>query len=196
MTDDVDSDYVIVEDAPRDDSGHPIHPEEGYRICGATKSDRTTPTSHGRERDEFDFCLLRAGWGVDDTSEGRCKHHLGAVDLRGENNPNYKHGAYSEFLRRDLTDGEADALEGMVEAFADPERAIDLIKDQAAEAYIKYKRSGDERFLREYRQLVDTFNLAPNEQRLAVDADVTQEKTLSEEDKHQLAEMLGDEPDT
>lgn len=107
-------------------------------------------------------CGHPAGWGTDGTT-GPCKFHGGAADNRGENNGNYKHGAFSDHLRSDLTDDELDAIDDIVDAYDDPEKARALIAEQAAEAWLKYKRSADTRFLREYRQLAETFNLAPNE---------------------------------
>jgi len=107
-------------------------------------------------------CGHPSGWGTDNDS-GPCKFHGGAADNRGENNGNYKHGAFSDHLRSDLTDDELDAIDDMVDAYADPEEARAMIAEQAAEAWLKYKRSADTRFLREYRQLAETFNLAPNE---------------------------------
>lgn len=92
----------------------------------------------------------------------RCRMHGGQTP-RGPDSPNYKHGAFSDHLRSDLTDGELEAIEDMVGAFEDAEHAREMIAEQAAEAWLKYKRSADTRFLREYRQLAETFNLAPNE---------------------------------
>jgi len=109
-------------------------------------------------------CGLAAGWGTDHTGVGACSKHGGNGGApTGEDNGNYKHGAFSEHLRSDLTDDENQAIEDMVGAFNDPEEARELIAEQAAEAWLKYKRSADTRFLREYRQLAETFNLAPNE---------------------------------
>lgn len=119
-----------------------------------------TETCPGTNRDG-DPCGHPAGWGTD-TDSGPCKFHGGAADNRGTKNGNWKHGAFSDHLRSDLTDAEENALEEMAEAFDDPEEARAVIADQAAEAWIKYKRSADTRFLREYRQLAETFNLAPN----------------------------------
>lgn len=119
-----------------------------------------------------DPCGLSAGWGTDSDS-GRCKFHGGAADNRGKNNGNYKHGAFSDHLRSDLTDAELEAIDDMVDAYDDPEEARALIAEQAAEAWLKYKRSADSRFLREYRQLAETFNLAPNEDRKEIE-DVTE----------------------
>jgi hypothetical protein len=119
---------------------------------------------------EGEPCGHPAGWGTD-RDTGPCKFHGGAADNRGKNNGNYEHGAYSEYLTSDLSEQEQTALEGIVGAFDDPDGAQELIKHQAAEAYLKYKRAGDERFLREYRQLVDTFNLAPNADKIEADVD-------------------------
>lgn len=105
-------------------------------------------------------CELAAGWGTENDS-GPCKFHGGASP-KGPDHPQYKHGAFSEHLRSDLTDAEKEALGEMAGAFDDPEEARELIAEQAAEAWLKYKRSADTRFLREYRQLAETFNLAPN----------------------------------
>lgn len=106
-------------------------------------------------------CGHPAGWGTDNET-GPCKFHGGASP-KGPDHPRFKHGAFSDHLRSDLTDAELEAIDDMVGAFEDPEEARELIAEQAAEAWLKYKRSADTRFLREYRQLAETFNLAPNE---------------------------------
>lgn len=123
------------------------------------------------------------------TGSDRCRMHGGTAPT-GEDSPAYKHGAYSEHLTSDLTEQEEDALEGIVDAFEDPEDAKELIKHQAAEAYLKYKRAGDERFLREYRQLVDTFNLAPNADQVELEADVDTNAGLGEDTEAALREAL------
>jgi hypothetical protein len=74
------TDWKIHPDAPTDDEGHPVHPERDIRICARTKSDETTPTDHGRERDDIPYCTLAAGWGVEEASEGACDHHGGGGD--------------------------------------------------------------------------------------------------------------------
>jgi len=157
-------DYEISEDPPTDDEGHPIHPEKGYRICGATKSDRTTPTDHGRERDEYEYCLLTAGWGVDDTNEGPCKHHFGAVDNRGENNPQYKHGAFSEYFTDHLTEMEQEAFDEAREALEEPGSAQSIARHAASMCLVKFRRTGDERFLRRFESLCDKFSIAPEDE--------------------------------
>ncbi|MDS0284728.1 hypothetical protein [Haloarcula onubensis] len=157
-------------DAPTDSDGHPVHPEKGHRICGRGKSDRTTPTDHGRERDDIPFCTLTAGWGVDGKDTGACDHHGGSGGAPpGEDNGNYKHGAYSEHFQSDLSDREQEAYDDLVKAFDDQERAKQVVDELTAEALLKYKRSGDHRFLREARQLMSEFNIADATDHLDVD---------------------------
>jgi len=188
MTDD-DVEYEISEAPPRDDEGHPIHPEQGHRICGAVKSDRTTPTAHGRERDEYDYCLLAAGWG-EDRSVGPCSKHPVTGEQWGQSNPNYEDGTYSEFedfMFDSLTDREREAL-GALDLDEDADAfATDVVK----EAYAKYLRTGDDRFLREARQWASEFGVIerPADQ-LEVDADVDTNGGLDEETEIALREAL------
>lgn len=165
MTDEA---HQIHEEAPTDAEGHPIHPERGHRICGAEKSDRTTPTEHGRERDEYAYCLQPAGWGTEG-EYGACSNHPYKGSQIGTSNPNHCTGAYSDHMQSDLTPDEQDAYEELVDALEDPDHALDAIRELAAEALLKYKRSADQRFLREFRQLADTFNLAPNSDQMEVE---------------------------
>lgn len=191
MTDD---DYEISAEPPRDDQGHPIHPEKGYRICGATKSENTTPTDHGRERDEFDYCLQRAGWGAD-RQVGPCTKHPVTGEQWGESNPNYQSGSYSKFqdLQRDaLTEREQQMLDAIDFEKHDGDFAEDVVK----EAYIKYHRTGDDRFLREARQWAKEFGVidTPADQ-LEVDATVEQttEHELGEDEMEMLDQLTGGE---
>ncbi|WP_265109188.1 hypothetical protein [Halosolutus halophilus] len=191
-----DNTLEISEETPTDEVGHPIHPDsdKDYRICAAQKSDRTTSTDHGRERDDISYCTLAAGWGVDGKSEGPCKHHAGGIENRGENNPNYKHGAYSEFVdfvQQSLTTDEQAAMDALdLEASGD-EFAADVVK----EVYLKYLRTGDDRFLREARQWASEFGVIekPAEKLEAtVDADVDQTTTqeLGEDEKEIARELI------
>jgi hypothetical protein len=150
-------DYEISDAPPRDDDGHPIHPERGHRICGAVKSERTTPTEHGRERDEYDYCLLAAGWG-EDRDVGPCSKHPISGEQWGSSNPNYEDGTYSEFedfMYDSLTDQEREALD----ALNLDEDGDDFAKSVVKEAYAKYLRSGDDSFLREARQWASEFGV-------------------------------------
>lgn len=124
----------------------------------------------GRTNRNDEPCQLPAGWGTDHNGEGACKFH-GGNNPKGKDHPNYKHGAYSKYLKHDLTAAEKEAFDNLVDMLQDPEAALASIRELAAEALLKYKRSGDSRFLREYRQLADTFNFAPNEQEVEVTGD-------------------------
>ena len=189
MTDD---EFEISEEPPRDDRGHPVHPERGHRICGATKSDRTTPTDHGRERDDYEYCLLAAGWGTD-RSVGPCSKHPVTGEQWGESNPNFEDGSYSEFhefVVDDLSEREQEALE----ALDLDESADEFAKDVVLEAYIKYKRTGDDRFMREARQWASEFGVieaAPD--RIEGEFDVTTEVDveLDEETQDMLDDLTG-----
>lgn len=186
-----DEDYEISEEPPRDDEGHPIHPERGHRICGATKSDKTTPTDHGRERDDVEYCLLAAGWG-EDRSVGPCSKHPVTGEQWGESNPNYDGGDYSEFQdlqRESLTERE----QSMLEAIDFDDHADDFAEDVVKEAYIKYQRTGDDRFLREARQWAKEFGvIASPADQLEVDAKVESdtEHSLDEGTKEIAREVL------
>ncbi|AFZ74547.1 4'-phosphopantetheinyl transferase family protein [Natronobacterium gregoryi] len=155
MTDD--EEYEISSEPSRDEQGHPVHPERGHRICGAVKSDRTTPTDHGRERDDYEYCLQPAGWG-EDRNVGPCSNHPVTGEQWGESNPNYENGDYSEFadfMKESLTDREQEAMANLDLE----ESAEDFAKDVVKEAYLKYLRTGDDRFLREARQWASEFGV-------------------------------------
>jgi uncharacterized protein Yka (UPF0111/DUF47 family) len=116
--------------------------------------------------------------------------HGGAANNRGSNNGNYQDGGYSKYFRADLTPVERNAYEDLLDSFEDPDETLDAIRELAAEVLLKYKRTGDDRFLREFRQLADTFNLAPNADQLEVDADVDTNAGLDDETKVALREAL------
>lgn len=123
--------------------------------CGATKRDGSG-----------DQCELPAGWGTDDDS-GRCKYHGGAVEGQGapEGNDNAtKHGAWSEsFVTDFLTDQEIERVRQAEDLLGVPEDAQDLATSVAAIALEQFRRSGDERFLRRYESICDTFGIAPDD---------------------------------
>lgn len=101
-------------EADVDDQGQPRHPDDDkeYAICAAPKSDRTSPTEHGRERDDVPYCTLAAGWGRDGIREGHCtKHGAPKRDVSGWDNPNAKHGLYFDLEKSSLTDDEIELLE-------------------------------------------------------------------------------------
>ena len=184
------TDYDISEEPPRDDQGHPIHPERGHRICAAVKSDRTTPTEHGRERDEYAYCLQPAGWGVEDRSIGPCKHHPVSGEQWGESNPNHEHGGYSEFddyMMKPTADEHQEALEAVDFDEHGKQYAATMIKRLTHE----FRITGDHRKAAEARQWASEFGLveaAPD--KLEIDGDLS----LSSEEKELLDEMFDEDP--
>lgn len=134
-------------------------------------------------------CGHPEGWGTDNDS-GPCKHHGGAADNRGENNGNFKHGAFSEHFASDFSEREQEAFDALVGALEDQEAATQVLREAAAELFLKYKRSADPRFLREARQLLSEFNVLENADTLELEGDVS----LSAEDKELLEDMIDREP--
>jgi len=114
----------------------------------------------------------------------------GGSSPKGKDHPSYEHGAYSEHLRSDLSDDEREAMDDLVDGLQDEEASLDVVREMAAEAALKYKRSGDHRFLREFRQLVSEFNLAPNADHLEVDANVDAEHSLDDETREVVRDVL------
>lgn len=163
-----DSEFEIAATAPTDSDGHPVHPDpdKTHRICAATKSDKTTPTKHGRERDDYEYCLLAAGWGVDGKREGPCTHHTGAIDNRGENHPNYEHGGYSKYLSRaNFTEGDERRVANVAEDLSDPDTRDDVFLSFISDLWVRWDRTKDPRFAREIRQALNEFGYTPEEAR-------------------------------
>lgn len=164
--------WKIHPDAPTDENGNPVHPDpdKTHHICGRTKSERTTETSHGRERDDHPYCLLRAGYNTSDPKRLNepgvaCSHHGGNNSgPTGEDNGAYKHGAYSKYLKSDLSENEQAVFDEVAENGWTKSHA----KEMAAEALIKYKRSGDERFLRRWESICEKFNLIDSTDKIEV----------------------------
>lgn len=93
----------------------------------------------------------------------RCRMHGGTADNAGENNGNYEHGGFSESIRSHYSDDEEASHDDLVDALRDPDRVKSVGFELAAEAWHRYKRSNDPRFLREFRQLCDQFSITPEE---------------------------------
>ena len=119
-------------------------------VCGCTKRDGTG-----------DECQLPSGWGTGNDS-GPCKYHGGSGGAPEENDNATDHGAFKEHFRSDLVDDEIDAIDALVKDLQDVEGFKAVPAEVAAEALMKYKRSGDSRFLREARQWFSEFNLVEN----------------------------------
>lgn len=126
----------------------------------------------GRSKQSGEPCERPAGWGCgEETTEGRCKHHLGTSPDGSSHEGNQHartHGAFSEHFRSDLTDTEINALDAIMSHLDGIDDERTLASEVAGEALLKYKRSADSRFLREARQWMSEFNLLPNEDTLNV----------------------------
>ena len=169
--------YKIHPDAPLDADGNPVHPDskKSHFICARYNSEQSTPAEHGRSRDDYPYCLLSAGHGTTDpkrTSEPGvgCKHHGGNAPT-GKDNGNYENGAFSEYFEDDMSDREVAAVNDHADTLSGDDNAAKKheMAKIAAKTFTKFQRTGDHRFLREYRQLCSEFNLVDATQHVAVD---------------------------
>lgn len=140
-------------------------------------------------------CGLSAGWGTDHNGEGRCKFH-GGNNPKGEDHPNYKHGGYSKYLSADsFTDDERTRAEAIYDDLQDPNTAQDVGRSMAMDLYVRWDRTKDTRYAREFRQFCETFGFSPEEiQRMAVEhsgqVDGEQRVELDEATKAAIREGL------
>lgn len=139
----------------------------GYDTCG----------DHGGTNRSGDPCGQPAGYGTD-FDDGKCKHHRGTNADGSSHDGNdwaATHRAYSEsFVRDFLRDDEIERVEQFQEISDTPEGAQAIAKTAAAIALEQFRRSGDERFLRRYESICDTFAIAPaDELDVSVDGEVT-----------------------
>lgn len=192
------TEYRIHPDAPRDDEGHPIHPERGHHICGRGKSENTTPTEHGRERDDVPYCLQVAGWGTEKPKRTNepgvaCKNHGGNAP-KGEANGAYKHGGYSKFhdwMFDTIPEEHREALE----ALDLQEHGDSFVETQIKRLTYLSRITGDERFTRELRQWIKEFGpVESNPERLDVEhggsIDGTTTHELDEDTKALARELI------
>lgn len=183
--------FKIAGEAPTDEDGHPVHPERGHRICGAVKSDRSTPAPHGRSRDDYDYCLQPAGWGTD-SDAGACKNHPYKGSQIGEGNPNFKTGATSDYFKSKLSERQQDVYDEVADALADPESAMDAIRHIATRMILVGEHANDPAMVREGRQLLSEFNIVPNGDEITVQADVNQttEHQLGDDERELALETI------
>jgi len=125
-----------------------------HDTCGATKRDGSG-----------DPCGLPAGWGTD-YGDGLCKYHGGATrDKSGapEGNDNAVDvGAWAEDFYEDfLTKAEKKRVFKSAEALENPQNAKEVARHAASVCLEQFRRTGDERFIRRYESLCDTFGIAP-----------------------------------
>lgn len=122
--------------------------------CGyeATNGPCSNPAT---ESDGYCWLESHGDPAVDSESDGR-----GAP----EGNENAAdHYAFSDKFREDLTESENEALDALMTHLSGITDERTLAAEVVGEALLKYKRTGDSRFLREARQWMADFNLLPNE---------------------------------
>jgi len=97
---------------------------------------------------------------------GRCYHHGGQREnggAPGDNDNAADHEAFREFFEEALTDGESQALRQAERLLDEPGSAQEVARTAAGIALVQFRRSGDERFLRRFESICDTFAIAPEE---------------------------------
>lgn len=129
------------DDAPTNDDGVPIHPEDGHPICGYEKTDAVD--KNGRKREDVPYCLLAAGWGTD-RSTGHCSKHGGAGGApEGWKNGNARHLLYSKRMNED----DVEEFEALVET-ADGDRIgveemAEMLESMVGFEYMRLARAVD-----------------------------------------------------
>jgi len=159
--------------------------------------------SHNVRKDGYwrcgraDDCELKAGWGTDHVGVGACKLHGGATENAGApegNNNAVSVKAWAEdFYEEFLTDAEQERVMKSAEILGENATAKEQAQHAASVCLEQFRRTGDERFLRRYESICDTFNIAPDEE-ISVDGEVTVDHELSADDKEQLAAMFDVDP--
>ena len=135
-------------------------------------SDTPTDGRCNYEHDDGTYC---EGHPMDN---GRCYHHGGKEENGGApegNNNAVTVAAWAEdFVTDFLRDDEIDRVKDFAEIAGEPESAQEAAGYAAGLALEQFRRTGDGRFLRRYESIMDTFNLAPDdEMNLNVDAEHT-----------------------
>lgn len=129
---------------------------------------------HGGTNGDGEPCGRAAGWGTPDDS-GRCRRHRGTSPDGSSHEGNdwaAKHGAYSKsFVEDFMTDDEIERVEQAQEILETPEGAKADARLMAAICKEQFRRTGDERFMRRYESICDTFGIAPADE-IEVSGDV------------------------
>jgi len=142
------------------------------------------------------YCKRTAGWGTDD-DDGRCSSHGGSGGSSDDHEGNdwaATHGAYSEsFVQDFLTEDEIKRVEQAREVLKTPQGAQEDARLMAAIAKEQFRRTSDERFLRRYESICDTFGIAPEDvEHVEVDGSLEQEVTvgLDEETDRRIGQLM------
>lgn len=113
------------------------------------------------------YCQRTSGWGTERDS-GRCSSHGGSGGSSDEHEGNdwaATHGAYSDsFVQDFLTEEEIERVRQAEDLLEEPESAQALARTVAGITLEQFRRTGDERFLRRYESISDTFGIAPDDE--------------------------------
>lgn len=160
----------MTDNSPKDD---PANYKDGYWRCGRA-----------------DECGQKAGWGTDHVGVGACKLHGGNAGAPDDNTNASKHGAWSDsFVTDFLREDEIARVRKAEDLLGTPESAQDVARTAAAIALEQFRRTGDDRFLRRYESICDTFGIAPADE-LDVSGEVEVNQSLDDEDKEMLNSLL------
>jgi len=122
---------------------------------------------HGGRRQDGEPCGRQAGWGTDNDT-GPCRRHLGTSEDGSSHEGNdwaVTHAAYSDsFVQDFLTDEEIERARQAEDLLGEPESAQALARTVAAITLEQFRRTGDDRFLRRYESICDTFGIAPDDE--------------------------------
>lgn len=147
---------------------------------------------HGGTNRDGGPCGRPAGWGTPNDS-GRCKHCLGTSPDGSSHEGNdwaATHGAYAEsFVKDFLTEKEQQRVEQAREVLETPEGAQADARLMAAILKEQFRRTGDERFMRRYESICDTFGIAPDES-IDVSGEVEVTTDMDSDTKQMLADLF------
>jgi hypothetical protein len=95
--------------------------------------------------------------------EDKCRMHIGKNGDSHQNNDNAVDvGAWAEDFYEDfLTKAEKERVFKSAEALENPQNAKKVARHAASVCLEQFRRTGDERFIRRYESLCDTFGIAP-----------------------------------
>lgn len=125
----------------------------------------------------------------------RCRMH--GADSNGDGAPEgndwaAKHGAWSESFMSDfLTEKEQARVQDAVDTLGSPAGAQEQAKVAASICLEQFRRTGDERFMRRYESICETFGVTPDDDSDGDSVDVNVEiSTLDADEKAQLDAVL------
>lgn len=123
---------------------------------------------------------------------GKCDVH-GGKSLKGEEHPNFRNGATSEYFKSKLSERQQDVYDEMAAKLEEPESALEILRQTATRLILVGEHSHDSSMIREGRQLLETFNIVPSEDEMNVNVSgtVDHDVEVSAEKKARLDELLG-----